>query len=268
MNEISNKELKNIEYDLLKKVHDFCAKNNLKYYLWGGTLLGSVRHNGFIPWDDDIDIAMPRADYEAFIHSFEFDDCSVMHCETNKGYHAPYAKAYDKSTIKIESISVANEYSIGVDVDIFPIDSYQDINAVTKTLKKRKLLLALRRISLLNYRTVTSLKNICINMLVWFVRKVCRITPNKISRKINQLAMSFSGENAENCMLYADSNLKTPILIDSSWQNELLLYKFEDREFYIPTGYDKILTVCYGDYMTPPPEDKRVTHHGFKAYWK
>lgn len=122
------KEIMSIELNLMKRIHDFCVQNDIRYFLWGGSLLGAIRHNGFIPWDDDIDIAMSRKDYEKFIKMFGNEIDGVYSCTNNRNFPYSFAKAYDKRTKKIEPIYLKKELDIGVDVDIFPIDYYKDLS--------------------------------------------------------------------------------------------------------------------------------------------
>ena len=131
--EIRTEELKNIEKEILLSIHTFCQANNLKYCLWGGTLLGAIRHNGFIPWDDDVDIAMPRADFEVFVKSFGSSEYGVSCCETDPAHPFWHAKAYHKGTNKVERVYYKREFSLGVDVDIFVLDSYEDFDAVMES---------------------------------------------------------------------------------------------------------------------------------------
>jgi|AGTN01.3.fsa_nt_gi LPS biosynthesis protein len=123
MRELTQDELKDRAFELLKEFRDVCEKNNLRYYLTGGTLLGAVRHKGFIPWDDDIDVAMPRIDYLKFlkIYKREYDKNNLFAYEINKNYKYMFAKLCDKDTSLIEFDFDCKE-KLGVYLDIFPID--------------------------------------------------------------------------------------------------------------------------------------------------
>ena len=137
MREITDlEEIKKIEYNILKEVHEFCVQNHLTYFLWGGTLLGAVRHNGFIPWDDDIDIAMPRESYDVLIHKFSESHFSVSACTSDANYPFTYAKVYDANTRKLEPV-YKDKTDLGINIDIFPIDGYISKNNLEKTVLKR-----------------------------------------------------------------------------------------------------------------------------------
>ncbi len=268
---LSLEELKSVELEILKTVHNFCVHNNIRYLLWGGTLIGAIRHNGFIPWDDDIDIAMPRDDYERFVRSFDTEKYGVYSCEENPLYPYNFAKAFDKSTLKTEPIRTAKGFEIGVNIDIFPIDNIDSKEIPGWLLKRRKHLITMWKLSIVSYAKANNLKRHIRNIIV-FIMDVIRLTgafnTNKISRKINALAMTDKDKQTDYCMFFVKPHIKTPIVLDKSWISELYPHKFEDSEFFIPKGYDNILKACYCDYMTLPPENERVSHHTFVAYRK
>lgn len=260
----SSSELKSILLDIMVAIHDFCEKNRLTYFLWGGTLLGAVRHHGFIPWDDDIDIAMPRKDYQYFIKYFDTDKYSVYSCETNKLYPYFFAKAYDKRTLKREPIYTENDFEIGINVDIFPLDKVPHQNKLKYLEYKRSLKLKEWNISILNFDPITSPKKALRNLAVLIMHH----KSNKLSRYINFISQSGKNKQPDKIMLFADSNLNNPLIMDISWFNNKTLQSFEQYKFYIPIGYDPLLHLCYGDYMTPPPKEKQITHHNYVAFWR
>ena len=261
--EIDIENVKKIELQLLQEIHSFCEHHQLRYYLWGGTLLGAIRHQGFIPWDDDIDIAMPREDYEKFLKEYSSLKYGVSDCYGDSRHPFWHAKFYQKNTKKIEKVHYEKGYSIGVDVDIFVLDNYENYDSVLKTVKWRKNLLTWHGRSLAP-KTNTSIKR----KLVGFIaRNILHYKANKTSCAANDKAKSF-GRNGNGLMLYVDCNLKQPLRLETQWFEKRELKKFEDKMFYVPINYDALLTACYGDYMTPPPKEKQVPHHHFVAYYK
>ena len=140
MKTVTSEEQKAIMLDLLQKTADFCEKNNIRYFLCGGTLIGAIRHKGFIPWDDDIDISMPRPDYDRFISLFNKPEnyYQVICMENNKKYGFPFAKVHDTRTF-VDELQYAKD-QFGVYIDIFPIDGVGENEQVFRILRLRKLL--------------------------------------------------------------------------------------------------------------------------------
>lgn len=260
---IDIEELKKIEMEILQAVHDFCEARDLRYYLWGGTLLGAIRHEGFIPWDDDVDIAMFREDYEKFKQEFDSSKYGISECHIDDKHPFWNAKVYRKDTEKVEKIFYKKGFSIGVDVDVFVLDSYENFDTVLKTVEWRKKQSKHYGRSLIPKNS----KSLKCKLIGFVSRNILRYDANKTSRAINEKVKSF-GRNGEGLMLYADRNLKYPLRLEKSWFEGRVLHKFEDKLFYVPGNYDALLSACYGDYMTPPPKEKQVTHHSFAAYYK
>lgn len=263
MKELDLNSIKAIELDVMAQVHRFCEEHKLTYFLWGGTLLGAIRHNGFIPWDDDVDIAMPRSDYEYFLQYFHLENYDAFGCNTNKQYPHTFAKAFRRDTIKQEQMWQPAGYEIGVDVDIFPLDDFALDECSQGEIRRRKRMLNLWSQSISDYKEGRAPRAIIANILRFFLHGKA----NKLARKINRRAVRHSQQRKQ-FVLYADSNIKAPMLFDKELFAERELHRFEQYEFYICKGYDALLTQCYGDYMTPPPKEKQVTHHSFVAYKK
>lgn len=261
MKKIDIEELKSIQLETLNDIHNFCVTNQIKYWLAYGTLIGAIRHNGYIPWDDDIDIAMPREDYEKFIKSYKNKNSVVYSCSNNKDYILHFAKVYDTRTILNEYANMNIE--TGVYVDVFPIDNIPDSKEQQDQL--------CRKISF--YRHVLFLKKNHIlgygrNFFKTIAFAICKIivwpvSAHSIAIKINNLLQAYRTENTNygSCMTDAlICKIKKPYQVQ--------LHKFEDYLFYIPNCYDEWLTDNYGDYMTPPLESERKSTHIFEAWWK
>ena len=140
MKRVTPEELKRIQLDLLQKTADFCEQNGLRYFLCGGTLIGAVRHKGYIPWDDDIDIAMPRPDYDRFINTFNKQEnyYQVVSRENNHAYSYAFAKVYDNRTILQELHYKGSTF--GVYIDILPADGVKDASQIRKIMWLHKIL--------------------------------------------------------------------------------------------------------------------------------
>lgn len=266
--------LRKIQLEIMAEVHSFCVKHSLNYTLWGGTLIGAIRHNGYIPWDDDIDIAMPRKDYEFFINNFNNGNYGVFACNTNELYPYCFAKAFDKRTVKVEPLYVDKGFEIGIDIDVFPIDNVSDKKAVEAVVDKRKKDLKKWSASIYKYRKTASVLKFVKRSYKAIHSAIGRtldiFNSNKLACKINSDAQSFysEGQTKTYCMLFADSNVKMPLFFDSGIFENYILHTFEQTEFFVSERYDDLLRICFGDYMKLPPENQRIAHHNYKIYTK
>ena len=139
MREITDKELLQLQLDILRDVDAFCRKNGIEYFLVGGTGIGAVRHGGYIPWDDDIDIGMRRPDYNRFIESFNgsYSHLKVYAPEINLNYYAPYANVCDTRTLLDEGENGHRKDPIGVKIDIFPYDPIPSDEKLFESLRSK-----------------------------------------------------------------------------------------------------------------------------------
>ena len=256
MRKLSLDECKKISLDILTDIADFCDRNDITYFLSVGTLLGAVRHHGFIPWDDDIDIMMPRPDYERLLKEYK-GPYKLLKPEEGLLY---YAKAYDPDTVKYEAdTDYKKNKPIGVDIDIFPLDGIvNDEKIIEKMYKKECFLETLLRLS---NQPIFLRKNPikCIN------RILPRIVGSKnIVKMIEKNAKTYDYKTSDYVIRWRWSpNGFTGALPKSVY--EKATGEFEGRTFCIPKGYHEFLTAFFGDYMTLPPVDKRVVHD-FECY--
>jgi len=259
MKEIHLEELKSIQLDLLQKAADFCEKNGLRYFLCGGTLIGAIRHKGYIPWDDDIDIAMPRPDYDLFMKTFNQPDnyYQVTNLDICSDYEYAFAKVYDNRTVLKELHYKGN---IGVYIDVFPADGVKNTNQIRKIMLLHKFLNSKRA----NYYHRTLSKTI-INTLGKLL--LLPFSAHQIARWMDKEARKFAFGSVPMAGLIANP-LGIGEMVDKSVFDSDVYREFEGREYRVPIGYDSWLRSIYGDYMQLPPEDHRVTHHTFKAWWK
>jgi lipopolysaccharide cholinephosphotransferase len=266
--EIGIDEIKMLQLDVLQAVHDFCNANNIRYYLMYGTLLGAIRHKGYIPWDDDIDVAMPRKDYEKFIESFNFENIryQLLSYENNYDFCSPFIKVVDTHTKLIEDIDVPQPSQKGINIDVFPLDAFPNREEVKATYKK-----------ILFYKNIFTLKSVRIkkgrsnikNAILFLGKTVFHfVKPNYLVKKIDQIGRSYNDKTNNKYLGNIIWGYGTKDIVDINYFASTLIMKFEEREFKVPIGYDEILTAIYGDYMEPPPVEKRVTHHAFQAYWR
>ena len=258
-------EVQNRLLEMMISFDSFCRLHNLKYFLAGGTLLGAVRHKGFIPWDDDIDVFMPRSDYEKFItYKKVNDDIDIIVFSDDKGFYHPYpyCNLADKKTIMIENN--ARFYSgKGQFLDIFPLDEVPEVDSVRKKFYKSLKFLKYKK-GLQNnmFRKITSFKNLLFNIGVIFSLPYNEI---KICKKIDSKAKMYFNTNSKLvAQLMVGETEKQTFPIDIF--KELIELEFEGHLFYAPRKYDQFLKIQYGDYMKLPPKSEQVCHHGVELF--
>lgn len=265
MKELSLPELKEIEFEILKVFHDFCVKNHLRYYLAYGTLLGAVRYKGFIPWDDDVDVMMPREDYTRFLELYEGSDRYRMFSfESDPSALFPFAKICDMTTRK-EEIGFVSKIPLGVDIDIFPLD-YWDDNLDQAKREAKRISREMFCLGLTKSRKAHSkhpLKRFAKTVVMrwcklhggaYYVRRIL-----KMAVRDEQRGSRYMG--TKTWCVYAERNI-----VPSEAFAKGIEIEFEGETFFAPVGYDAYLTCLYGDYLPEPPKEKQKTHHSFRAY--
>lgn len=261
MNKIETEELKKLQIQILKNVSGFCDKYNIRYFLSYGTLIGAIRHNGYIPWDDDIDICMPRPDYERFLSLYnkESETFKVIEHRIDENYKLPFAKVHDTKTVMNELLYIKD--SFGVYIDVFPIDAVKSPKQLKLSFIWNKFLNTKRAI-IDNKRPVSKNIIIYLGKIILFPLSI-----NFILNQINKVARQASFEKS----LYA-ANIVSSYgeceIMPKLFYSEYIKHTFEDEKYNIPKEYHSILTKTYGNYMQLPPIEKRITHHTFKAWWK
>ena len=265
MEQIGLKEIRQYQLEIMDEIDAYCKKNNLRYFLVGGTLLGAIRHNGFIPWDDDIDIAMPRDDYEKLVQSFSSASgkVSVINNKKDKRYYWPHSKAVHNDTELVES---HNKYKIGVFIDIFPLDKVsgtrEECIKKTNKVNKYKNILTLKHLKLSRDRSFVK------NAVVLCGKALNLMSDRCVISKIDKLSQAdrYVGAAEYWCNFLGAWGVKE--LVESRCFDSVEEHIFEGRMYSIPSAYDAYLSAIYGDYMTPPPVEKQVSHHSFAAYRK
>lgn len=250
---------------ILKTVHTLCEKHHLTYWLDYGTLLGAIRHNGFIPWDDDVDICMPRADYEKFcaIAPAELGpDFLVQTPQSDPTYWFEFAKVKLLKTLWRErKADIAGIAHPAIYLDIFPIDH----------LPKNKVI---------RWLTTHFCDILCNGVIRYQVFGIKSRSPLKrcgqallstliSAKRVNRWRRAL----AQKLQRLPDTTYVSKIALDTRRDlcpktlfTPLILHPFETEQFYIPAQYDRRLKQLFGDYMTPPPETKRHGHHDILEY--
>ena len=256
-------EIKEVELGVMDYIHNLCQKENINYSLAYGTLLGAVRHKGYIPWDDDIDISLKRDEYDKLYQAILRDNDSiykVVSWENDARYPYPFYRVYDARTV-YDNNYIGNDIDLGICVDVFPFDYYTDVN------KDMVKLDTYRRLSVYTLYGIhnknAKLKNIVRYLLVLLFRLTRVKTWNQ---KMNILSMQ---EKDGDFIDYLMENKRVSTKFDKSFLDTTIDSPFEDRVYKIPVAYQQILSAIYGDdFMEIPPIEKRVKHDDFLAYIK
>lgn len=268
--EITSREMKEIQLETAVCIHEFCSRRKLRYCLAYGSLIGAVRHKGFIPWDDDIDLCMPRPDYEEFVRSFggEYPQLRLLAPELDPHFYHPFAIVYREGTVLEEEIATHHGYPTGVKVDIFPIDGAP--SGSEEYAKLRKKTDSLKRI--LFYKNVLLAPRWKSDKVLWFKTLVWKLAILPISipgiqRRIRKLALSneFASSEMVDMVVFPDpGDTRIPREVFEHYVD----VEFEGHMLKAPRDYDLYLRTLFGDYMTLPPESERAPHHRFHAWWK
>ena len=247
---------------IVNEIKRLCEKNGIKYFMIAGTLLGAVRHRGFIPWDDDMDIGMLREDYERFISAAETDLDSrffIQTTETDAYYGLSFAKLLLKNTSLVE-----NNAANGIFVDIFPFDAVPESPKEESKHKKRTYFLKRLLLAKQNYRVCG--KKEYAKRLVYSGLKFVSLfySREKLCKKLQSECRRYNIPNKmpERIVNIGGAYGYSRETIRCEWVDSTVELPFEEFTFAAPVGYKAYLEYFYGDYMTPPPEDKRYNRHG------
>ena len=256
-------EIKEVELGVMDYIHNICREKGINYSLAYGSLLGAVRHRGFIPWDDDLDIALKRDEYDKLYQAILEDNNSIykiVSWENDSRYPYPFYRVYDSRTV-YENNYIQNDIELGICVDVFPFDDYKDVN---KEITKLDMY---RRLSVYTLYGIRNKEAGIKNIVRYLMLVAFRLTRVKIwNKKLNDC--SKAPVNSE-YIDYLMESKKYSTKIDAKALDEVIECKFEDRVYNIPKDYDYILTTIYGsDYMEIPPLEKRIQHDDFVAYIK
>lgn len=271
MKELSLNEIKQIEFRLLKEIHTICMQEKLRYSLCGGTLLGAVRHGGFIPWDDDVDIFMPRPDYEKLIQYCQTHEVPfrLVCSKTDKHYGYLFAKVADRETFITDTNCNLSGIDMGVYVDIFPIDGLGDTwQEAQRRFKAR----ALSRELLVaaNWKHFFRSKSRAwyyepIRFAFFLMSRLVR--PEKMIARIERYYAKKDFETAAYVACVCGVYRAKEIGLREEY-TQYIDIPFEDGSFKAIKTYHSYLSRIYGDYMQMPPTEQRTAHHTFEAYYR
>ena len=263
---LSVEETQKIALEIMKALHSYCVEHNLRYCLAWGTLLGAIRHKGFIPWDNDMDIFMSRKDIKKLLHLNKKKPISsniqlLSYC-SDDNYHYTVVRACDNRTTVSPSYLRHKIKDLGIWVDIVPLDGF---NGVFYLLQKPIIFFYQKILNAIIYKIPPEKK------LKKFLQKIIvRLfsdNNHKYERIIDSVSQWSNYDHSQMVTVFNESDC-TPIsqlMSRKDFENSFLT-EFEDACFFIPQNADKILTATYGDYMQLPPENERQTHD-IKARW-
>ncbi len=258
-------EIQRTEFEIMSAVIDFFDKNAIRYFTSGGTTLGSVRHQGFIPWDDDIDLFLPRKDYDRMLELTDgilLDGYITFKKPGDRDYIYPFAKACSEKTLVYEQNVSDKKYALGVFIDLFPLDNFYNNTAFNYLLYVRsKLLESMLETSTnqVNLSREDSFKYHAKNFLRALQRPIAKkLSPEYITKRIDSIGRKTQKINSK----YVGNIV---------WGFHLMYFEkrlfeapvkgfFEGKEVNNPVCWNEYLTKMYGDYMTLPPVEKRASH--------
>ena len=266
-------EIQQVSLEILHTVAQICEEQDLRYFLVYGTLIGAVRHHGFIPWDDDVDIMMPRPDYDRLLQYLEEKAGDYPHLQVFNRQTCPdYPYMITRISDDRYELRMENEkpFGMGIFIDIYPYDGLGDT-------RKEALRLGLKgdRLSSLCYQasrehfaieTTTSPWRKLIKRPVYMV---CRLLgKERFQDRLERLAgvRSYDDSRFVGCVIWLSWGEKDIYL--RKWFDRYRYMPFEKYRFRVPRDYDRILRHTYGDYMQLPPEEERTGHHYYTAYRK
>lgn len=260
-------EVQAINLEMMEEIHLFCVRNNIRYSLAYGSLIGAVRHEGFIPWDDDIDIMMPRPDFEVFSRSFQSQKGFILSSVYSNETYVNYTRVYDNRTI-VRGAAKASLKAVGVWIDVFPIDAVPDdealrCNQFNRLRNYTTMIMRYRRILCnLFFRNIKYKLLGCLQLAKLFI-ETRGIPFSKWHEQVIEICKENSFGETEKCssLVCVEANLKNKqeVFLTSDFQDYQLV-PFEDSQFYIIKAYDRVLTTVFGDYMQIPPVEKRISH--------
>ena len=262
--ELNKEEIKNIQLDILNSIHQFCVERGIRYSLAFGTLLGAVRHQGYIPWDDDLDIMMPRPDYDRFVAEYQgtHQHYVVQTYKNDESYFLSLAKVYDNRT---EQIIFPTK--TGVFVDIFPIEGLPETEVEAKQYIDKYCKLVFHDILYTCKNNAYRPGNKLFNSIKYAVKRILYPSRQCGIKKLDTLINSCPYQNSSHAGFVL---IETGMMgyLEKELFERYILVPFENQEYYAIADYDTFLKKRYGDYMQLPPKEERVPGHAAPVYWK
>lgn len=264
---IKEDEIKERQINLLNALDEFCRKNNIVYYLAYGTLLGAVRHKGYIPWDDDIDVMMPREDFNRFVKLFKDDQYIIGYTETVKDWPFLFGKLFDNDTILYEDLDYKH-VPYGINIDIFPLD-YAPENKIKRFFYHKKIWLYCCMFSV-QITDVNIMTNNTKKRVMCMLKKLIPFNIQQIKKRVEAIVNKHNDRyrNVGYSFVLGLNAKKEIAMYENDLFDGITQLSFEGKKYFAPKKYHEILTIMYNDYMKLPPIEQQVTHHSYKVYKK
>ena len=270
MKEIDSDEFRRLTIDVMRFVDAFCRQNRIKYFIAFGTLIGAIRHKGMIPWDDDIDIVMPREEYNRFIRLMQEQKGKTIYqvnCyETDSEFYLPWARVCNNTTILLNRPH-RKENDLGVWIDVFPLDNAPELQERVRWFevyqkKRAKVLYTIPT----TYEKFSFKKQVLSTGLLW--RAYYGVRNFKKYRDDCMLWALMYNDKDSNDYMVPGTMYKMRLVFPKALFDNSVEVEFENLKLLAPAEYDSFLRIVYGDYMQLPPLEKRKTHHHFTPYYK
>lgn len=271
MKELTLRELQDFCLDILQDVHDFCEKKNIKYSLYAGSMLGAIRHQGYIPWDDDVDIIMPRPDYDRFCKIYKSSRYHLINNENDKNCFIAFTRVCDLDKTVIKTQSPWCSVNTGCWIDIFPADGFpgeenEQGALYDKCIELRSQLIKNRQAKSYFHGSIRDR----LKLLLLKIRTKKGARAKYIVKDLLQVIQTY--EYGSNPYWASLTNVRSR----KEWKHHPIdtfshcsLMPFWERQFYVMDGYDIVLNQRFGDYMKLPPiEEQKPKQSYIHFYWK
>lgn len=266
-------EIQAVSLEILKQVADLCEELNLRYFLAWGTLIGAIRHKGFIPWDDDVDIMMPRPDYDKlleYLSSSKLPNLTLFNRQTCSEYPYMISRISDDRYI----LEMENEKSVGMGIfiDIYPMDGMgstleEALKFGAYTDRQASLCYQATRDHFAMETTTSLIRKIIKRPVFWYAKVVGKDKfQDNIERYMSQHTIEYDKAEWVGDLVWLSGGARE--ILKREWLDGFEMAPFEQYHFRIPKMYDPVLKQTYGDYMKLPPETERVGHHYYSAFRK
>lgn len=264
MQEMTIDEVKQEQLEILDFVANFCEANGIKYWIDSGTLLGAIRHKGYIPWDDDIDVGMLRDDYDRFLELFNQQNSNYRFVciENTPSFYLPHGKVCNNTTIFYEPDENGNKLSVNIDIFVYDNapDDEKELNKMYDLRDKYRKIYTFKNTK--RFKGRNPLRGFA-KYALKFVYKI--LYPNVNVELMVKNSKKYSNKQTNNV---GNFTAYTRMVCNKRVFSDFVDVEFEGKYYKAPIGYDEWLRSFYGDYMQLPPEEKRVSHHTYKAFYK